>query len=140
MSKNAPRELNAAGLRAGKIVQAEAKHLAPKGTHEGGGAVVPIEQSIHLTQSTKKNTVTIIAGGKSTPHAAPLEFGGSIPRRGFKGINRRGKRTARLLGGGGVLTHVKAHPYIFPAIRNKAEAVMAEYVKALEALASKFGR
>jgi len=138
MQRELPKELAKAHKEIGKIVADEAIAEAPKGKHQGGGSITSIAQSIKPVLSAK--AVTIKAGGPSTPHAAPLEFGGSIPRRGFSGINRRGKVTARTQRIGGVLTHIKAQPYLFPAARKKTDAVIDAYVKALNNLIDKFNR
>ena len=139
ISKDAPKELNKANVQIGRLVATEAKRLAPKGKHEGGGSVVSIASSIGVTQSPSLNTVSIEAGGKLTPHAAANEFGGYIARRGFKGINRRGKAEAHKRGHAGVLTHVRKRPYLFPAVAHKLNVVVAEYTKAIDALIARNG-
>jgi hypothetical protein len=141
MQRELPKELAKAHKEIGKIVADEAISESPKGTHQGGGSIVPISQSIKPVASTR--TVIIKAGGPATPHAAPLEFGGYIARRGFSGINRRGKRQARALltqGARGILTHVKKQPYLFPAAEKKTDEVIDAYYDALDNLIDKFNR
>jgi hypothetical protein len=130
-----PRQLTKANKSAAQLVAVEAIRLAPKGTHEGGGAVVPISQSIKAVASAQK--VSVVAGGKNTPHAAPTEWGGRIARRGFKGLNRRGKAAARAGGSSGILTHIKRQPYLMPAVKNKLGQVVQEYRKAIDVLIAK---
>ena|ERR1051326_8374918 len=136
-----PKELAKAHREIGKIVANEAIAEAPKGTHQGGGSIIPISQSIKAVASAK--AVVIRAGGPATPPAAPLEFGGYIARRGFSGINRRGKQRAREIykqGTRGILTHVKKQPYLFPAAQKKTDEVIDAYYDALDNLIDKFNR
>lgn len=137
MSADAPKELAKANKRVGQIVATEAIRLAPTGPHEGGGKVRPITKSIHALQS--QNKVTIAAGGKSSPQAAGTEFGGTIPRRGFKGRKSRARRLANFFGGNSV-THLTQHPYLLPAIHNKLEEVVDAYEQMLVDVAAKFRR
>ena|SRR5438093_5314066 len=137
MSKEAAKELGKANKAAGQIVVMEARRRAPRGPHEGSGKYTPLSRGINASSS--QTTVSVFAGGKRTPYAAAIEFGGTIPRRGFKGLNRRGKRQARALHVG-VLTHITARPYLRPAVQAKLADVVIAYERMLDNLTEKLRR
>jgi hypothetical protein len=113
-----PGQLAAVNHAAAEVVAVEARRRAPRGPHEGGPKdqpFTPITESIRaLNQQTKG---VIAAGGVRTPHAAVLEFGGTIPRH--------HSRTR---------TTVRAQPSVYPALRAKRDEVVDVYSRALEAL------
>jgi hypothetical protein len=90
-------ELRRFNLRAAQLVRDEYRHRAPHGPHQGGGNVVPVAQSARATASQARAQVVI--GGPRSPHAPPLEFGGTL---------RRHHSAAR--------TTVHAQPALYPAI------------------------
>jgi hypothetical protein len=134
VSAEAPKDLAKANKRAAMIVAVEAEKRAPKGPHEGGGKVVPISKSIHGLLSANK--VTVAAGGARSPHAAGAEFGGYIPRRGFKGKKAYAKKLT-LIYGGHTVTHLKQQPYLLPAITAKLDEVIDAYRGFLDDVANR---
>lgn len=108
-----PAKVLAANAHVAFIVSVAAKQRAPKGVHEGGGNYVPIAESIRTTVTAKK--ISIKVGGARTPYARVTEFGGRIPRKGFKGLGRYGASWRRMRPEGST-TRVKKDAYMYPAL------------------------
>lgn len=133
LAEQAPEQLDAVNLDIAQLVAVEARHGAPHGRHEGGGLVVPIMASIKAMQLSGQAVITV--GGRLTPHAAVKEFGGRIPRRGFKTIGRGRARAAAAIARAaahGAVTHVRKQAYLYPAITAKSEVITARYQAMLD--------
>ncbi len=102
------RELAETNNRAAEIVAEEARRRAPKGPHQGGGAVVPISGSIRALRGQRRAAVSM--GGAKTPHAEPTEFGGTLPR------HHSSSRTT-----------VVQRAFLYPAIGAKTGEVVQSY-------------
>ena len=126
-----PRRLATVNKQAGDIAVAEIRRRAPRGKHEGGGRIVPIADSVKATRS--ENYVAVKAGGPQTPHAKPTEFGGTIARRGSKGVT--GRQWARR-GHHGGRTRIKRRPFFYSGVAAKAAEIVKKYEGMLEQMMS----
>jgi hypothetical protein len=113
----APKELQLANKRAADLVAREAQRRAPRGPHQGGGNVQPVAASIRSQATTGKAVVAF--GGRRSPHAPPLEFGGTLRR--FHSASR---------------TRVQKRPFVYPAIEAERDHVLEQYERALIAITS----
>src|SRR6266568_2866973 len=68
-------QITLAGTFSALIVAETARVIAPKGLHEGGGAVAPLWSVIRAEGES------VGFGGPLAPHGAVVNFGGRIPRR-----------------------------------------------------------
>lgn len=131
IGKEAQKELRATNLKAAQLVVPEAQRRAPKGPHEGGGKVRPVSASIRAVAGQRFAAVR--AGGKRSPHAPPIEFGGQIARHGFAGLSRSERKAGVRFTAGGervrsrrfqkgevrrqvAMTKIPARPYVWPAV------------------------
>lgn len=126
--RTAPEQLDQVNFAIAGIIAVEARRHAPHGIHQGGGLVVPIMASIKTQQVSGK--AQIVVGGTHSPHAAVTEFGGRIPRRGFRGKRRSITRLRAIAHG--AITHVRKQPYLYPAIESKSEDIKAKYMQMLD--------
>lgn len=110
-----PKELAKANNRAAEVVAAEARRRAPAGPHQGGGSVTAITQSIRATKAQRSASVSF--GGPRSPHAAPTEFGGTLPRHASRSR-----------------TTVRQRAFLYPAIAAKTDEVVLTYQAMLERL------
>jgi hypothetical protein len=145
IGKEAQAELRKTNLRAAELVVPEAIRRAPKGKHEGGGTVIPVSASIRAVGGQRFAAVR--AGSARSPHAAPIEFGGTLARRGFKGLSRteqkfgvrfspagerlrgRHKRVEGEARRAASVTHITARPYVFPAVEAMQTLVREQYMR-----------
>lgn len=139
-----PKELQRAHQNAAEIVEREAERRAPRGPHEGGGAVRPIVSSIRSGGTQRMGYVAI--GGAASPHGPPTEFGGTIPRRGFKGVSRTEKRKGKIIAGkvhaaerfktrvAVSVTRVRRQAFLYPAIDAKRAEVLEAFGEAIDRL------
>lgn len=107
--------------RAGEIVATEARRLAPKGAHLGGGSITPISESIR--SATQASSVVVMAGGAKSPHVQAIEFGGTIPR-----FHSRRK------------TRVRKRSFIYAALENKLGQLEKEYLAMLDGVLALFSK
>jgi hypothetical protein len=134
IGKEAQAQLRETNLHAAQMVVPEAQRRAPKGPHEGGPKgrpVQPITTSIRATAGQRFAAVR--AGSKRSPHAAPIEFGGVIARRGYAGLSRSERKAGVRFTAGGerirsrrfqkgevrrqvAMTKIPARPYVWPAV------------------------
>ena len=134
-------EVGRANQAAAQVVATEAKRRAPKGPHQGGGAVAPISSTITALRRQKAASVSI--GGARSPHAVVTEYGGSIPRRGsdVSTVRTAQRRKQAFSRHGLKVTHVRQQAYLYPAIAAKAGEVALLYGAMLDQIMSKaFGR
>jgi hypothetical protein len=67
-------QVELAGMFSALLVAQAARVIAPRGIHQGGGAVMPLWTAIRAEGSS------VGFGGDLAPHGAVVNFGGRIPR------------------------------------------------------------
>lgn len=111
-------DLRAAGKESAELVAVEARQRAPFGSRKK-------RKTEHLRSSIKASGYErggkVSFGSASAPHAAPIEFGGTLPRHNSE------KRT-----------RIKRQPYIYPALREKRDEVLALFVKRVDEIMDKY--
>lgn len=136
-----PKELQRANKDAAEVVVAAARIRAPKGPHEGAGHLQPLWTAIRAQATATSAFVAF--GGTRAPHGAVVNFGGTIPRRGFHGVTRTEKRKGKIVSGkvhaaerfktriAVSVTHVPRQEHIYAAIDAERHRILDQYEQAL---------
>lgn len=98
------KELQRAGKRAAALIAVEAQAAFDRGTGRAAGSIRPRARQL---------MAEVAGGGVRAPHFGVREFGGWVPRRGFKGLRSRSRAVTRNpKSGKPAATHMK--PYRGP--------------------------
>lgn len=136
-----PQELKKASLAAAEAVVPEARRRAPKGKHEGGGTVEPAASSIKARATAGR--AYIVFGGTRSPHEPVVNFGGTIPRRGFKGVSLTEKRKGKIISGKRhaaerfkrrtrvAVTRIPRREHIYAALEDKRMEILHAFEQAI---------
>lgn len=73
-----PAEIRQANLDAASYVAPFAHRRVPQGPHQGGGRIVSAAASVRAGGTQR--TAYVAMGGARSPHALPVNFGGTIAR------------------------------------------------------------
>lgn len=145
-----PQELQRANKRCAEIVAREARRRAPKGKHEGGGHPQPLVAAIRAQATATRAYVAF--GGARAPHGAVVNFGGTIPRRGFKGVTLTEKRKGKIVSGkrharesakrrvAVPVTHVARQEHIYAAIGAERQQILTVYELSVKLIARNLER
>jgi hypothetical protein len=115
IDRELPRELAKVNQEVAEIFAGEMRTRAPKGPHQGGGRVTPIAPSVKAGRQQARGVVAI--GGARSPHALPINFGGTIAR--YHSTSR---------------TRVVAREFIFSSLGAKRDEGVDRYGELLEKL------
>ena len=136
-----PMELQQANRQVAELVAIRARNLAPHGKHEGGGKIQPLTAAIKAQATTTRAFVAF--GGARAPHGAVVNFGGTIPRRGFKGVTLTEKRKGKIVAGrrhaaerfkkrvAVSVTQVPRQEHIYTAIHQLNATILRTYQRAV---------
>jgi hypothetical protein len=139
MADRTPRELTAVYREGAEIVAARTRSNMAAAFQTWPPAnrrdpVTPLVQTVRTRATIRGSRVEV--GGLNAPHAGVTEFGGHLPRRGNKGIQRprskqRGEGYASL---GISVTTRRPNPTLYPAAEQEADNVVDHVVDALVAI------